>query len=59
MTFTDYESVRADETRFILAAGHADLRVERIVMSVPGYDVVEKLGVAAEVAADRDPRGDA
>ncbi len=58
VTFADYESVRADETHFILAIGHADLQIERIVGSEPEYDVVEKVGVAAEVAADRDPRGD-
>ena|ERR1700722_11740323 len=59
VTFADYESVRADTTHFILASGHADHRIERVVRSAPGYEVVEKLGVAAEVAADRDPREDA
>ena len=58
VTFAEYESVREDETRFVVAVGHADPRIERIVSATVGYDVVEKLGVAAEVAAERDPRDD-
>jgi hypothetical protein len=57
LTFADYEAVRTHETWFILAAGHADLGVERIVSSTAGYEIVEKLGIAAAVAADSDPRG--
>jgi hypothetical protein len=56
VTFADYESVRTDETWFILAAGHDDPGIERIVNSTPGYDVVEKVGIAAAAAADCDPR---
>jgi hypothetical protein len=56
VSFTDYESVREEETWFILAAGHADLGIERLVSAAPGYDIVEKLGIAAAVAADSDPR---
>jgi hypothetical protein len=56
VTFTDYESVRKEETWFILAVGHADLGIERIVSATPEYDIVEKLGVAAAVATGSDPR---
>jgi hypothetical protein len=56
VTFTDYESIRKEETWFILAAGHADLGIERIVTATPEYEIVEKLGIAAAVAADSDPR---
>jgi hypothetical protein len=56
VTFADYELVREDGTRFIVATGHTDPGTERIVSGRVGYDVVEKLGLAAEAAAERDPR---
>lgn len=55
--FAEYESVRAGPRQFIVARGHSDPRVERVVSSWPGFDVVEKFGEAGEVAADLDPRG--
>jgi hypothetical protein len=54
----EYEFVRADPRQFIVAHGHADIHVERIMRSLPAYDVVEKLGEAGELAENRDPRGD-
>jgi hypothetical protein len=54
----DYETVRADPRQFIVAHGHADTHVERIMRSLRAYDVVEKLGEAGELAENRDPRGD-
>jgi hypothetical protein len=57
MTLEEYESVRADPQRFATAVGHEDVSVERgaaRVVDVRGeYVVVEKIGVAGEVARDR------
>jgi hypothetical protein len=51
-----YEAVRAHSTRFIVRPGHEVLDVETVVEEHPGYLVVEKRGVAAEVAEALDPR---
>ena len=56
LSLTEYEAVRADATRFVLADGHDDLTVEAVVASAPEHVVVEKVGVAAEVARALDPR---
>jgi hypothetical protein len=57
LTLADYESVRADSRHFVLLPGHEIPAVERIVDRRAGYLVVEKVGVAGEVAAATDPRG--
>jgi hypothetical protein len=56
VSFAEYESVRADAKRFIVAADHVDARCERVVGSHAGHDVVEKFGEAAELAVGLDPR---
>jgi hypothetical protein len=56
LTVPEYESVRAESTQFVLRPGHMMPRVERVVRKSDRYVVVVKLGEAAEVAADRDPR---
>jgi hypothetical protein len=56
ISFADYEAVRESPTTFIVLAGHADLTCERIVATVPDYDVVEKFGPAGAVAEHEDPR---
>jgi hypothetical protein len=38
----DYERVRAEPTRFLLAPGHENDRVERVVDRRPGFTIVEK-----------------
>jgi hypothetical protein len=40
---TEYEEVRAQATRFLLAPGHHEPKVERIVESKGDFDVVEKV----------------
>jgi hypothetical protein len=56
---TEYEQVRKQSTHFINAPGHHRGAVPyvRVVESRDGYDVVEKLGQAAETAAELDSRG--
>ena len=53
---SEYEWVRANPTRFVLAPGHAAPQVEHIVARDADHVVVEKHGVAGTVAAELDPR---
>jgi hypothetical protein len=39
-----YEDVRADATHFLLAPGHSEPRVERVIAAEDDYEVVEKFG---------------
>ncbi len=57
-TIRQYEEVRATPRQFMCAAGHeitAD-GLARVVDEPAGYVIVEKLGVAGEVAEANDPR---
>lgn len=56
LTLRDYERVRADSRRFIVAEGHELPEVEVVVERASGYVVVEKAGRAGEVAEQADPR---
>ena len=58
VSFAAYEAVRSVPTRFLVAHGHADARVERVVESTEGYEVVQKVGEAGAVAGADDPRGE-
>ena len=55
-TRSEYESVRAEPTHFMVLPGHVDPRVERVVSSNDRFIVVEKEGVAARDAEETDPR---
>ena len=58
-SLADYEEVRAEPTRFLLAPGHEDQRVERVVQRRPDFAVVEKFGeVVARIVRNLDPRAD-
>ena len=53
----EYEDVRARATRFLLAPGHSEARIERLVERHDEFDVVEKTApLAAEVARALNPR---
>jgi hypothetical protein len=58
MTVREYEAVRADGSRFVVAPAleHVDLDIERVVDMSTRYWVVEKVGEAAERAEEDDPR---
>jgi hypothetical protein len=59
MTPQEYEALRADATHFAVIPGHVqDGDLERVVENRRGYDVVEKLGEAAEIAEETDPNSD-
>lgn len=55
-TLAAYERVRKDPRRFLLIPGHEIPAVEVVVAAEAGYIVVEKIGVAGEVAEANDPR---
>ena len=56
LTLAEYEHVRASPTHFVLVPGHEIAEVERVVEREAGYVVVEKVGEAAQVAEETDPR---
>ena len=58
MSLLEYEDLRSEPTHFAVAPNteHVSLDVERIVDEREDYWVVEKLGEAAEVAEETDPR---
>jgi hypothetical protein len=56
LTRTTPEQVRSDPRRFVVAPGHEDTEIERVVARLEGYTVVEKIAEAAEVAIEHDPR---
>ena len=54
----EYEWLRADPTRFAVAPDdtHVDEAIERVVKKNDRYWIVEKMGVAADLATRVDPR---
>ena len=56
LTPGEYEAVRANPRRFVVAAGHEVLRAEFVAERHDDHLVVEKVGEAAAVAEDLDPR---
>src|SRR5436190_4210701 len=57
VTLPGYAEVRANPVRFIVAAGHElpDTDIEQVVERRGGYFGIEKVGRAADIAADLDP----
>ncbi len=57
ITLEEYERVRADGTRFLLAPGHGDGSIEKVVDARANFVVVEKVQSAARALVRRlDPR---
>ena len=58
LTPEEYEAVRSDPRRFAVASGegHFDGHIERLVEQHDRFWVVEKYGVAGQLAASVDPR---
>ena len=52
----EYERVRANGDHFVIAPGHELPEVERVVEQNERFHVIEKLGAAAIVAEETDPR---
>jgi hypothetical protein len=56
LTVTEYTDVRRASTQFVVALGHADPSVERVVREIRGAHVIEKIGAGRRVAEQTDPR---
>jgi hypothetical protein len=58
LSLAEYEGVRADSTHFIVRPGHEQTAPShvRLVEERPEYHLVEKIGEAADVAAELDAR---
>jgi hypothetical protein len=56
LALPEYERVRGEGTRFVLAPGHDVQSIESVVAALPGHIVVDKLGAAGDVAQALDPR---
>ena len=56
MTLTEYRGVREEPNRFVIVANGAHLypEVERVVEETDRYWLVEKTGVAGEIAVELD-----
>lgn len=49
-----YQEVRSDPTHFLVAPGHEDPEIERVLEEHEGFNVIEKIGPGRDVA-ERDP----
>jgi hypothetical protein len=56
LTLRDYEHIRAEGTRFVIAPGHDRAEVELVVETSPDHLIVEKDGLAGLLAEFADPR---
>jgi hypothetical protein len=57
LTRPEYEAVRADGLRFVIALNHENPEIDRLVASHERYSIVAKLpGEPAHIALDSDPR---
>jgi hypothetical protein len=56
LTVAEYEQVRANGSRFVVAPDHANPNFERVVQDNKRFAVVEKTATAAELAEQLDPR---
>src|SRR5206468_11594002 len=52
LSSAEYEWVRANPTRFVLARGHAAPQIEQVVEREDEHVVVEKQGIAARITAN-------
>ena len=56
-TLDEYEAVRADGATFMLAPGHAEKDIERVVDNLGRFHVVEKMQATVRATVKRlDPR---
>jgi len=56
LSIAEYESIRSSPVRFPVRLGHGDPQIERVVEEHEDYVVAEKIGRAAEIVKERDPR---
>ena len=59
MTHAEYEQLRSESHQFAVVPGHEIPDVEDVVESKGGYNLIRKIGPAAQVLAEKtDPRTD-
>jgi hypothetical protein len=58
LTLTEYEHVRADPSRFVVAKGHILREIERVVKTAEDHAVIEKHGHAGVIAIELDKKND-
>ncbi len=56
LTPEEYEDVRSDSRRFLVAPGHEDADA-RVARSHEGFTVIEKTGEEGRLVQELDPRG--
>ncbi|HEX2045388.1 MAG TPA: hypothetical protein VHF23_07165 [Gaiellaceae bacterium] len=56
VTRADYEEIRAEPDRFLVARGHEHDDIEIVLEHRDDYSVVQKVGEAGELAVASDPR---
>jgi len=52
LTLSEYTEVRSDESHFVIVPSHLNPEIERIVRETDDYAVVEKVGLAGEIAEE-------
>ena len=56
LTGPEYEAVRADSARFVVAPGHVFPSAERVVEEHEGYQIVQKDEDVRHIVEQLDPR---
>ena len=56
MTIAEYQGVRTNPKRFVVAIGHEAAAIEVVVEKKPSYTVVEKVGRPGQIAVEMDDR---
>jgi len=56
LSIEEYEAVRANPARFVLARGHVEPEIEHVIERRQDHVVIEKDGTAGDIAAKLDPR---
>jgi len=56
LTITEYDETHEQQDRFVVASGHEDPQIERIVTRKEHYLVVDKFGEAESIAEEEERR---
>jgi len=56
LTVLEYEQIRSRPARFVLVPGHAAPELEEVVTREEDHIVVDKVGLAGNIAAELAPR---
>lgn len=51
LTHREFETVRSDPIRFVVAHGHVDPEIEEVISRTERFELVQKIGVGREVAS--------